>query len=82
MKIAPIAPIVTPEHEHGVPMHDRGVTVPGTGRSPRHSQHLRPLHRIEVELEEVVYALISIKTSQNEERIAMNDTRVAVARRG
>lgn len=78
VEIATIAPVVAPENEHATPVDDCRVAVPRTGRSPIQAQHRHPLHRAEVELEEVVHAVAAVEPGQDVERVGVNDARVTI----
>lgn len=81
VEITTIASVVAPENEHGTLVDDRRVAVPRTGRTPRQAQQGHPLHRAEVELEEVVHALAAVEPAQDVERIGVYDARVTIPRR-
>lgn len=81
MKIAPVAPVVAPEHKHGVPVHHGGVAVSGAGRRAGNRQDLGPHHGVEAELEEVVDALTAVEPRKHKEGVPVHHSRVPVAGR-
>lgn len=79
MKVAAVAPIVSPEHKHRTPVYHGGVAVPRAGWRSRNRENRCPLHCVKVELEKIVHALTPVETRQDEKGVPMDYASVSVA---